>query len=69
MAAGVISKSGTWYNYGEDRIGQGRENAKKYLRDNPEARDKVESEIRDILFDNDETESDEAKADSAPIEE
>ncbi|MFR8975404.1 MAG: DNA recombination/repair protein RecA, partial [Eubacteriales bacterium] len=57
------------YNYGEDRIGQGRENAKKYLRDNPEVRDKVESEIRDILFDNDETESDEAKADSAPIEE
>lgn len=69
VAAGVISKSGTWYNYGEDRIGQGRENAKKYLRDNPEVRDKVESEIRDILFDNDETESDEAKADSAPIEE
>ena len=69
VAAGVISKSGTWYNYGEDRIGQGRENAKKYLRDNPEARDKVESEIRDILFDNDETELDEAKADSAPIEE
>ena len=33
---GVVSKSGTWYNYGEMRLGQGRENAKKYLQENPE---------------------------------
>ena len=52
-ACGVIEKSGTWYNYGEERIGQGRENAKKFLRENPEAKEKIEAEIREILFDND----------------
>ena len=53
-ACGVINKSGTWYNYNEERIGQGRENAKKFLRDNPEIKEKVEAEIREILVDNDE---------------
>jgi len=33
---GVIEKSGAWYSYGEERIGQGRENVKQYLKDNPE---------------------------------
>ena len=65
-ACGVIAKSGTWYNYEDARIGQGRENAKKYLRDNPEVRDKVESEIREILFDNDENGAGETKNDSTP---
>jgi recombination protein RecA len=32
---GLITKSGAWYSHQEERIGQGRENAKKYLRDNP----------------------------------
>ncbi len=52
-ACGVINKSGTWYNYNDERIGQGRENAKKFLTDNPEIKEKVEAEIREILFDND----------------
>ena len=52
VACGVLEKSGAWYNYGEERIGQGRENVKKYLRDNPEIREKVEAEIREILLDN-----------------
>lgn len=52
-ACGVINRSGTWYNYNEERIGQGRENAKKFLRDNPEIKEKVEAEIREILVDND----------------
>ena len=59
VACGVIDKSGAWYNYGEDRIGQGKENAKKYLRDNPEVCEKVETEIREIMFDNGEEASDE----------
>lgn len=54
VACGVLEKSGAWYNYGEERIGQGRENVKKYLIDNPEIKEKVEAEIREILFDNDE---------------
>jgi recombination protein RecA len=44
---GFIQKSGTWYSYGEERIGQGRESAKKYLIDNPATRDEVEKKIRE----------------------
>ena len=33
--AGIIEKSGAWYSYGSQRIGQGRENAKMFLKDNP----------------------------------
>ncbi len=54
VACGVIAKSGTWYNYNEERIGQGRENAKTFLLENPQMKEKVEAEIREILFDNDE---------------
>lgn len=42
----IIKKAGSWYSYGEDRIGQGRENAKKYLLDNPEIRVDVEQRVR-----------------------
>ena len=42
----IIEKSGSWFSYGENRIGQGRENAKKYLTDNPEIADEIESKIR-----------------------
>lgn len=41
----IIEKSGTWYSYGEDRIGQGRDNAKRYLKENPELREKIRGEI------------------------
>jgi recombination protein RecA len=44
---GFIQKSGTWYSCGEERIGQGREGAKKYLIDNPAIRDEVEKKIRE----------------------
>jgi len=46
----ILQKSGTWYSYGEERIGQGREIAKKYLFDNPSVKDKVEMEIREKYF-------------------
>jgi len=42
----IINKAGTWYSYGEERIGQGRENAKKFLRDNPLISKDVESRIK-----------------------
>jgi recombination protein RecA len=47
---GILQKSGTWYSYGEERIGQGREIAKKYLIDNPTIMEKVEKEIRNKVF-------------------
>ena len=42
---GVIEKSGTWFTYKDERIGQGRENAKQWLRDHPEAMPKVREEV------------------------
>ena len=33
---GIVQKSGAWFNYGDIRLGQGRDNAKQFLRDNPE---------------------------------
>ena len=43
---GLVEKSGAWYSYNGDRIGQGRENAKTFLKDNPEIALKIEQEIR-----------------------
>lgn len=44
---GIISKSGAWYAYGGDKIGQGRENAKTFLATHPEIADEVERKIRE----------------------
>ncbi len=46
VKANIVEKSGSWYTYDSQRIGQGRENAKLYLRDNPQAREALEREIR-----------------------
>lgn len=43
---GLIEKSGTWYAYNKERFGQGRETAKRYLKDHPEVMDNIEQEIR-----------------------
>lgn len=42
----IIQKSGAWLSYGEERLGQGRENAKVYLKEHPEIADKIDDEIR-----------------------
>jgi len=47
--AGIIDKSGAWYSYGSQRIGQGRENAKLYLKDNPALMAEVEEKVKGIL--------------------
>ena len=46
VKAGVVEKSGAWYSYGDERIGQGRENAKQFLRDNPQVALAIEDRIR-----------------------
>jgi recombination protein RecA len=46
VKAGVVEKSGSWFSYSDQRIGQGRENAKQFLRDNPEVADTIERQIR-----------------------
>jgi len=45
----IIQKSGAWFSYGEERIGQGRENAKQYLEQNPELLKTVEQKVREYL--------------------
>jgi recombination protein RecA len=47
--AGIIQKSGAWYSYGDQRIGQGRENAKLFLRDNPVLLTEVEGKVKELL--------------------
>ena len=44
---GIINKSGAWYSYLGEKIGQGRENAKQYLSQNPEVMSEVESKVRE----------------------
>ena len=46
VTGGIVEKSGSWFSYNSERIGQGRENAKTYLRDNPEAAAQIEALIR-----------------------
>ena len=45
-SVGIVQKSGAWFAYGGDKIGQGRENAKAYLRENPEIMDEIEHKVR-----------------------
>ena len=46
---GLIEKSGTWFSYGEERLGQGRENARLFLSENPETASTIEKRLRDEL--------------------
>jgi recombination protein RecA len=45
----IVEKSGSWYSYKGDRIGQGRENARQFLRGNPDVREKLDAELRKAL--------------------
>jgi recombination protein RecA len=47
VQAGVVEKSGSWFSYDGQRIGQGRENAKTYLKEHPEIADAIELAIRE----------------------
>jgi recombination protein RecA len=46
----LAAKSGSWYSYGEERIGQGRENAKAFLAGNPDMAREIEGKLRQLLF-------------------
>jgi recombination protein RecA len=46
VKAGVVEKSGSWYSYKDERIGQGRENAKMFLKQNPSVASEIEDKIR-----------------------
>jgi recombination protein RecA len=46
VKAGVVEKSGAWFSYDSQRIGQGRENAKQFLKDNPDMANRIEAQVR-----------------------
>ena len=46
---GIVDKSGAWYSYNGDKIGQGKENAKEFLKANPSIKDELESKVRESL--------------------
>ena len=46
VKAGIVEKSGAWFSYNSQRLGQGRENAKQFLRDHPEAAQEIEAALR-----------------------
>jgi recombination protein RecA len=50
VAYGFIQKSGSWYSYGNDKIGQGKDNARNYLKENPDKAKEVEAKIRAEAF-------------------
>ena len=57
VEAGIVDKAGAWFSYQGEKLGQGKENVKLLLRDNPELRDEIEKRVRDfygITLNNDE---------------
>jgi recombination protein RecA len=49
VAQNLVEKSGAWYSFKGERIGQGRENARQFLKDNPDAKTKLDTELRKLL--------------------
>jgi len=48
VEAGVLTKSGTWFSYGDTRLGQGRDNARTFLEEHPDVADQIERQVRSI---------------------
>lgn len=46
----IVRKSGSWFSYGETKLGQGRDSVKELLRDNPELAEEIEAKVRDVYF-------------------
>jgi len=50
VANNIVDKSGAWYSYSGTRIGQGKDNVRNYLKENPEMAAEIEAKIRDVLL-------------------
>ncbi len=68
VTRGLLEKSGTWISYKTDRLGQGRDNARQFLKDNPDIRAKVDTELRKQLGLTPSTNGAEENGDKAPAE-
>jgi recombination protein RecA len=66
---GVVDKKGAWYTWGEEKVGQGRDNAKLYIEQNPEAAATIEKSVRELIFSaqHPEPKPSEAKSEEAKI--
>jgi len=62
----LLQKSGSWYSFGEERIGQGRDNAKQFLETNPDIATKIETELRTLMFPKRKKKGEEEEAAAAP---
>ncbi len=47
VEAKLVDKAGAWYSYGDERIGQGKDNSRQYLKDNPQVANRLEGELRE----------------------
>ena len=65
---GLIRKSGAWYTYEGDQLGQGKENARKFLRDNPDIANEVEKRIKEKLGIGAQVDAPAEEAEPAPTE-
>jgi len=65
VKAGIVDKSGTWFSYGDIRMGQGKENTRQFLKQNPDIRDELDSKLRIHLGLADAPEGAEADAEAA----
>ncbi len=64
---GLVRKSGAWYTYEGDQLGQGKENARAFLRDNPDLADEIEKKIKERLGIGATLDADMSAADEAPV--
>lgn len=65
---GILRKSGAWYTYEGDQLGQGKENARKFLRDNPDIANEIEKRIKDKLGIGAKLDADDTEPAPAPVE-
>jgi recombination protein RecA len=64
---GLVRKSGAWYTYEGDQLGQGKENARAFLRDNPDLADEIEKKIKETLGIGATIDADLSPADGTPV--
>ena len=65
----IIHKSGAWFSYKDQRIGQGRENTRQYLKDNPEVAQEIDAEIRRQFFEKGEPLPEQSEGGESAVEE
>ncbi|MCL7750808.1 recombinase RecA [Guyparkeria hydrothermalis] len=66
---GIIQKAGAWYSYGDTRIGQGKDNARQFLAENPEIAEEIEAQVREIMMPKPAPIPEKSEVDETPVDE